>query len=860
MSKIETEQDVANLVSSIVEAARQSQETATFFAEDIRRLNEFVDILSNIETRVAIIGITSSGKSTLMNAVLGGQLLPTRVGPSSSKQVICGWDKELKGTVVFDSDSGKKPRLLTGGAASILCEIEKYGDEKFNPRNVEEVDEIRVHSPFFRFDKNLILIDTPGLDAYGLDQHKEVTMKLVLPTVDMVLFLTNVKCDSDQANLSFIDNVTTDEKPLVIVQNKIDSIEPKITKDGRTAKSVAEVKHDHFMRVRRMIANAKKRSVREAPIVQVSAKARTWEDSNLEELGKVLSEQIRLNSKVRIFRRTGRLMSLLAEMETVLRPRLASAEEARKAQQAAERQLAGQQAEVESFESYYRQIDTNIRQRLQEVDRICRELLEDIDTQYASSDIKKDVLGGVRSFLSSTSSWFDKHIGKSYEKVDELSMSVQTGKKKLETATQDFNTYFSAIITESQQRIQACCSELKMDPSQVLRSAPFRSYHFSIGNGQEKREVTRTRTVKQSGLGGFLKRSFCFGLGSAMGWGWKEETYTETVISYNVGTLVKEIKSAYSSFVGAMEQQLPVFTNNTTFALDVIKREMSARCESVRAQFKQELSTAEIKRMLAILGSRIDELRNTAQTMEIENARVETKKDMTGPLQECEFPSWTIAAARFAHQLSFFPTLALAQSAIWRAHCPRVLVCGWDENKLSDFYEWFFKGDSSVQVMDFSKSREALPPASSLVFLLFNAEQTGSFKGKLLGGGVPSDWLKEVAAHGKIVWVMDSIREHVSTGADGDVLMEALSEMLKVAADEFLKGRPFEVMACDRNAYWSALFHGLCFEEQIYSTETSRQRFIDNLSTRYMLDNQRRHMTGKYVSQFASLRKEIKNV
>ena len=139
----------------------------------------------------------------------------------------------------------------------------------------EGVDEIRVHAPGFRFNHDLVIIDTPGLDAYGLDQHKEVTMKLVLPTVDMILFLTNVKCDSDAANLGFIDNVTTDSKPLVIVQNKIDSIEPKITKNG-IEKTVEEVKHDHLVRIQRLVSNAKKESVRNAPIVQVSAKAPTW--------------------------------------------------------------------------------------------------------------------------------------------------------------------------------------------------------------------------------------------------------------------------------------------------------------------------------------------------------------------------------------------------------------------------------------------------------------------------------------------------------------------------------------------------------------------------------------------------------
>ncbi len=56
-------------------------------------------------------------------------------------------------------------------------------------------------------------------------------MRLVVPTVDAIVYLTSAKCESDARTLRYIDGVTAEDKPLVIVQNKIDTIEEKLTRD-----------------------------------------------------------------------------------------------------------------------------------------------------------------------------------------------------------------------------------------------------------------------------------------------------------------------------------------------------------------------------------------------------------------------------------------------------------------------------------------------------------------------------------------------------------------------------------------------------------------------------------------------------
>ena len=849
MVKINTERDLIACIDGVAGKISQNAALKSFYRESLRRLSDFKRILGNVEMRIAIIGITSSGKSTLMNAVLGAKLLPTRVGPSSSKQVLCGWGEKQEGEIVFDPEMGKNTRKLKGTADAIRGELEKYGDEKFNPHNREGVDEIRVTSPGFRFHRDLVIIDTPGLDAYGLDQHKEVTMKLVLPTVDMILFLTNVKCDSDAANLGFIDSVTTDEKPLVIVQNKIDSIEPKITRNG-IEKTVEEVKRDHFVRIRRLVSNAKKASVRNAPIVQVSAKAPTWKQSNLGELGKVLDEQIRLNSRSRVARRAGRLATLFEEMVESLLPKVDKSKSAEAALATQRKALSTLQAGVKKLADNWASTNDELERRLRGVKDIHERLIDEINAEYSTRGISSLISGffGARDNGALT-----------YRKVDSISDKVRSLKTRFEEATRDLNSFFSSEITRIQGMVESCRRDLNLDETQIVRSTPFRSRSVVVDNCQETQEVEKTRMVKRQTVGGGIKRFF----GSLFGqddWGYDEVTYTETEVVFNIERLVAEINRAYAGFMSAFQQQGPVFAKNTQFAVDLMTTELDKRRQSLDEQTSQVLPMETSQETLGVLRKTVKDLRAAvAADSEIKNAKV-VDAQVTETRTELTCPGEVIRAVEYAHAVSFESAAQLVDGIVAKSGCKRAVVCGWDSAKIRLFREWFFRPGAKVDVIDFSMPDAKMQAADAVAFLLFNAEQTGSFKGKLLGKNLGSAYLKEVARKGKIVWVMDSVREHVSGGAANDVLAEALTEMLKVVKTEFLQRVPlFEVMAGERDLYWSVLLHELCFNAEIFATQAARERFVSEMAEVFGLSMEERNATGRYVAQFAITRKELNN-
>lgn len=145
--------------------------------------------------------------------------------------------------------------------------LEKYGDEGVNSKNKEKVKQIELTTPGFPFDDSIILIDSPGLDAYGYAGHEQLTMNSLLPTIDFCVFVTTCKTNSDDKMLSVLNTIAEYEKPVIIVQNMIDSIKPSL--DGK--KSVADVAQDHRIRVERIINRSNIKDKSKVHIVQISA-------------------------------------------------------------------------------------------------------------------------------------------------------------------------------------------------------------------------------------------------------------------------------------------------------------------------------------------------------------------------------------------------------------------------------------------------------------------------------------------------------------------------------------------------------------------------------------------------------------
>lgn len=255
-----TEKQILQRLITILES---KPDVKTRYSSEIQRFRETQHTNDKGKYRLGVIGVTSSGKSTMINSLLGESLLPAVARPSSSQLVTC-FKGERCATVFFDDMSQK-----TFSGKNLTPElIARYGDEFSNSQNKEHVKQIEIRTPNIPLDESLVIIDSPGLDAFGFEGHEQLTMHSLLPTVDFVLFITTCKTNSDEKMREVLNVIAEYNKPVIVIQNMIDSLRPSPDKK----KSVVEVALDHKGRIERVIGASKIMDKSKVYIVQISAK------------------------------------------------------------------------------------------------------------------------------------------------------------------------------------------------------------------------------------------------------------------------------------------------------------------------------------------------------------------------------------------------------------------------------------------------------------------------------------------------------------------------------------------------------------------------------------------------------------
>lgn len=261
--KFKTEKEIIDRTILILS---ESPKIRQRYLSEIESLKKRLAESKQNKYRVGVIGVTSSGKSTMINAVLGEKLLCMEILASSNQLVTCSAsvNSEKKAAIYFNND---RPPEMLKGLRCTPAGIAKYSSELVNKNNRESVKALELSVPTYGFPPELILIDSPGLDAHNLEAHERLTMENLLPMMDFCIFVTSMKSSSDEKTRSVLDAVAEYNVPLIIVQNMLDSVQPSI--DGKKTKQM--VAQDHKRRVERIVqhsAIADKSSVR---IVQMSA-------------------------------------------------------------------------------------------------------------------------------------------------------------------------------------------------------------------------------------------------------------------------------------------------------------------------------------------------------------------------------------------------------------------------------------------------------------------------------------------------------------------------------------------------------------------------------------------------------------
>ena len=176
---------------------------------------EAADKLAGLGLYVAVIGEFKRGKTTLINALLEADLLPTGVLPVTAVPALVRFGMRPRATL----------RLLDGSEVAIdIGGLDGYLTERENPANRKGVREAIIEYPAPLLESGLILVDTPGTGSVHL--HNTQIAVDFLPRVDVALFVLSVDAPLSDSEARLLEDVAHTAARVAVCLNKVDRLTP----------------------------------------------------------------------------------------------------------------------------------------------------------------------------------------------------------------------------------------------------------------------------------------------------------------------------------------------------------------------------------------------------------------------------------------------------------------------------------------------------------------------------------------------------------------------------------------------------------------------------------------------------------
>lgn len=181
-SSLKTRFDHLEAAGHQVELLRLIEEIVTRhgMVEFRPRLDALTGRLEDNNFEVALFGRVSSGKSSLLNRLLGHDLLPVGINPITAVPTRLQYGPEVKAVVSFGA--GRSEEVSLQEFAALVSERE-------NPGNQKNVTRALIQVPSNRLSEGIVLVDTPGLGS--LAKRGAAETLAYLPSCDMALVLVD---------------------------------------------------------------------------------------------------------------------------------------------------------------------------------------------------------------------------------------------------------------------------------------------------------------------------------------------------------------------------------------------------------------------------------------------------------------------------------------------------------------------------------------------------------------------------------------------------------------------------------------------------------------------------------------------
>jgi len=205
------------------EAIRQAANLGSAYEADAAKLTKLKGRLAAGQFHLAVLGQFKRGKSTLLNALLGQNVLPTAVVPLTAIPTWIRFGQAPRARVEFGSAAAPE-EFATADPAELCRFLTKFVTESGNPHNRLGVARVEVFHPAQILKNGVVFIDTPGIGS-TLRHNTETTLSF-LPQCDAALFLVSADPPVTEVEVEFLRKVRPNVSRLFFVLNKVDYLDP----------------------------------------------------------------------------------------------------------------------------------------------------------------------------------------------------------------------------------------------------------------------------------------------------------------------------------------------------------------------------------------------------------------------------------------------------------------------------------------------------------------------------------------------------------------------------------------------------------------------------------------------------------
>jgi len=172
----------------------------------------FMGRLADDQFNLAVVGHFNRGKTSLMNAVLGVDRLPTGIMPLTSVITVVRYGSHESALVEYENLGLRKEISL--------ADLPAYVTQEGNPGNEKHIRTVEVQLPAEILRRGFRFVDTPGLGS--AIAANTITTDRYLPEADAIVFVTSSDAPLSEAEIRYLHDACRLVRKVFLVINKID--------------------------------------------------------------------------------------------------------------------------------------------------------------------------------------------------------------------------------------------------------------------------------------------------------------------------------------------------------------------------------------------------------------------------------------------------------------------------------------------------------------------------------------------------------------------------------------------------------------------------------------------------------------